>query len=173
MLDIVAVLEWFRDNIANFGGDPANVMIHGQSGGGGKVSTLMAMPSAKGLFHRAVVQSGATLRSGSSENADELAAAGLAELGIAKAQIDKLHSLPASDLMRVQVAVQRRLGTDAARRRTLGWGPIPDGKTSLVRKYKRPRPLTQPTLTLTSRSFLSYLNLRPFCVSFSWSMPIE
>ena len=52
-LDLVAALEWVRDNIGNFGGDPANVMIFGQSGGGGKVSVLMAMPAAKGLFHGA------------------------------------------------------------------------------------------------------------------------
>lgn len=58
MLDIVAALEWVRDNIAQFGGDPSRVMIFGQSGGGAKVSTLMGMPAAKGLFHRAIVQSG-------------------------------------------------------------------------------------------------------------------
>ena len=57
-MDIVAALEWVRDNIANFGGDPNNVTIFGQSGGGGKVSTLLAMPGAKGLFHRAIFQSG-------------------------------------------------------------------------------------------------------------------
>ena len=57
-LTIVAVLEWVRDNIKTFGGDPGNVTIFGQSGGGGKVLALMAMPSAKGLFHRAIVQSG-------------------------------------------------------------------------------------------------------------------
>jgi para-nitrobenzyl esterase len=58
MLDIVAALEWVRDNIAGFGGDPGNVTIMGQSGGGAKVCTLTAMPSAKGLFHKAVVESG-------------------------------------------------------------------------------------------------------------------
>ena len=62
MLDAVAALEWVRDNIANFGGDPNNVTIFGQSGGAGKVSTLLAMPSAKGLFHRAIIQSGANLK---------------------------------------------------------------------------------------------------------------
>ncbi len=65
MLDIVAALEWVRDNIANFGGDPGNVTIIGQSGGGAKVCILTAMPSAKGLFHKAVVLSGASLKSGS------------------------------------------------------------------------------------------------------------
>ena len=59
-LDMVAALEWVRDNIANFGGDPGNVTIMGQSGGGAKVCTLTAMPSAKGLFHKAFVLSGAS-----------------------------------------------------------------------------------------------------------------
>src|SRR5438552_12119574 len=58
MLDLVAVLEWVSDNVATFGGDPGSVTIFGQSGGGGKVVALMAMPAAKGLFHRAIVQSG-------------------------------------------------------------------------------------------------------------------
>src|SRR6185295_5860982 len=62
MMDIVAALRWVRDNIAEFGGDPNAVMIFGQSGGGRKVATLLAMPSAKGLFHRATIESGATLR---------------------------------------------------------------------------------------------------------------
>src|SRR5438034_524334 len=62
MLDIVAALQWVRDNIATFGGDPGNVTIFGQSGGGGKVSTLLAMPSAKGLFQKAIVESGSTLK---------------------------------------------------------------------------------------------------------------
>ena len=62
MLDIVAALHWVRDNVGRFGGDPANVTIFGQSGGGAKVSTLMAMPAAKGLFHKAIVQSGSQLR---------------------------------------------------------------------------------------------------------------
>ena len=62
MLDIVAVLEWVRTHIAAFGGDPNNITIFGQSGGGGKVATLMGMPAAKGLFHRAIIQSGPTVK---------------------------------------------------------------------------------------------------------------
>ena len=62
MLDLVAALEWVRDNIAEFGGDPGNVTIFGQSGGGGKVATMMAMPAGKGLFHRAIIQSGTYAR---------------------------------------------------------------------------------------------------------------
>ena len=68
LLDLVAVLEWVRDNIARFGGDPNKVTIFGQSGGGGKVGALMAMPAAKGLFHRAIVQSGSMLHAGTPED---------------------------------------------------------------------------------------------------------
>ena len=57
MLDAVLALQWVRDNIANFGGDPGNITIFGQSGGGTKVNTLLAMPAAKGLFHKAIVES--------------------------------------------------------------------------------------------------------------------
>ena len=62
MLDIVQALQWVRDNIGRFGGDPNQVTIFGQSGGGRKVATLMAMPGAKGLYHRAIIESGAVLR---------------------------------------------------------------------------------------------------------------
>src|SRR6267378_852326 len=75
MMDIVLALQWVRDNISKFGGDPNNVMIYGQSGGAGKVSTLLAMPAAKGLFHRASIQSGAALRGQSIEAADNIAKA--------------------------------------------------------------------------------------------------
>ena len=130
MLDIVAVLEWVRDNIANFGGDPENVLIYGQSGGGGKVSTLMAMPAAKGLFHQAVVQSGSGLRSGDAEVAARRAAVVLEELGISKTQLDKIHTLPTSALQAVQPVVQRRLAGSAGSSPggLGGWGPIMDGR---------------------------------------------
>ncbi len=70
-LDMVAALNWVKDNIANFGGDPSNVTIFGQSGGGGKVTVLMAMPSAKGLFKHAIAESGATIRGQSKAQAAE------------------------------------------------------------------------------------------------------
>ena len=94
MLDIVAALEWVRDNIAGFGGDPGNVTVFGQSGGGGKVTALMAMPRAAGLFHRAVVQSGSMISMPGPERTAELAAAVLKELGIAKASLDQIQSVP-------------------------------------------------------------------------------
>ncbi|MGD2134157.1 MAG: carboxylesterase family protein [Maricaulaceae bacterium] len=85
MLDIVAALEWVQANIAQFGGDPNNVTVHGQSGGGAKVTTLLAMPATQGLIHRAIVQSGAGLTSGTKEQAAETANAYLAELGLSHA----------------------------------------------------------------------------------------
>ena len=80
MLDLVAALEWVRDNISNFGGDPGNVTIFGQSGGGGKVTTLMTMPAAKGLFHKAVVQSGSMTLANKPEDGAKITAAVMAEL---------------------------------------------------------------------------------------------
>ena len=82
MMDIVKALEWVRDNIANFGGDPANVTIFGQSGGGGKVSTLMAMPSAKGLFSKAIVESGSITNLLSPKYSRRIGAATVANLGL-------------------------------------------------------------------------------------------
>ena len=97
MLDIVAALEWIRDNITNFGGDPNNVTIMGQSGGGGKVCTLTAMPSAKGLFHKAVALSGVALKVGEKSNSEKLASYILKEAGLTSSQIDKLQEMPWRD----------------------------------------------------------------------------
>ena len=80
MRDIVLALEWVRDNIASFGGDPGNVTIFGQSGGGGKVGTLLAMPAAKGLFHRAIAESGAAVTGVSREAATQSAEKSISSL---------------------------------------------------------------------------------------------
>ena len=131
MLDIVAALEWVRDNIAGFGGDPGTVMIFGQSGGGGKVSTLMAMPSAKGLFHRAICESGSTLRVGNEDVSRSTAAALLKELGLDKSSVEKLHDIPIADLEAAAVKVTRppRL-TGVINIRSMserpGWYPVMD-----------------------------------------------
>ena len=98
MLDIVKALEWVKTNIANFGGDPSNVTIFGQSGGGGKVSTLMAMPSAKGLFHKAIVQSGSITNLMSPKYSRRIGAATVANLGISPAKIDEIAKVPYEDL---------------------------------------------------------------------------
>ncbi len=99
MLDIVAALEWVRDNAAAFGGDPSNVTIFGQSGGGGKVSTLMAMPSAHGLFHRAIVESGAAVKGVSRDAANKSAERYLAKLNLKPDQVDQLQKLSVDQLL--------------------------------------------------------------------------
>jgi para-nitrobenzyl esterase len=94
MLDIVAALEWVRDNIANFGGDPANVTIFGQSGGGGKVTALMAMPRVRGLFHKAIVESGSMRRMLTPDFSARLAGAVLKEAGASKDRLKTLQNMP-------------------------------------------------------------------------------
>ena len=98
-LDMIAALEWVRDNIARFGGDPGNVTIFGESGGGGKVCTLLSMPSARGLFHRAIVQSGAAVRLREPDRAARLTVAVLKTLGLTSRDLVKLQSLPMEQLL--------------------------------------------------------------------------
>jgi para-nitrobenzyl esterase len=93
-LDIIQALEWVRDNISRFGGDPGNVTIFGQSGGGGKVCTLLAMPQAKALFHRAIMESGSAIRSGNREAATRAAQALLTKLNLTPNQLDELQKMP-------------------------------------------------------------------------------
>jgi para-nitrobenzyl esterase len=135
MLDIVAALEWVRDNIASFGGDPNTVMIFGQSGGGGKVNALMAMPSAQGLYHRASVQSGSILHVNDPDDSAKLATAVLAQLNISKSNLDQIQTVPIERLLDGAFAAQRiitpqRSGPPNFRRigRQLGWAPVADGK---------------------------------------------
>ena len=99
MRDIIAGLEWVRDNIASFGGDPGNVTIFGQSGGAGKVSTLLGMPAAQGLFHRAVAQSGSAVTSMPADAATESAEAFMSRLGLKGSQVDDLQKLPMEQLL--------------------------------------------------------------------------
>lgn len=94
MMDLVQALQWVHDNIAQFGGDPGNVTITGQSGGGGKCSHLMAMPSAKGLFHKVAIQSGSTLKTGRHEIAQKSAEALWTKLGVQKGDLAKLQAIP-------------------------------------------------------------------------------
>ena len=110
MLDIVAALRWVRDNIAAFGGDPGNVTIFGELGGGGKVSVLLAMPQARGLFHRAVIQSGAAIRVSTRERANALAEAVLKELGLGRGECERLQTLPAEQVLAAIAPAARAVG---------------------------------------------------------------
>ena len=107
--DIVLALDWVRENIAHFGGDPNQVTIFGQSGGGRKVATLMAMPSAKGLFHRAIVESGAVLRLTTEEDAIRTTNLLLAELDLKPGQARELQQIPFEKLVAANEAVYQKL----------------------------------------------------------------
>lgn len=122
ILDLVLALQWVRDNARAFGGDPRNVTIFGESGGGAKVSTLMAMPAARGLFHRAIIQSGPGLRGVPAPAATATATAILAQLQIAPTDIARLQSVPADDIIKAVYAVQAQ--PDPARGQL---APVVDG----------------------------------------------
>jgi para-nitrobenzyl esterase len=130
MLDVVAALEWVRDNVTGFGGDPGNVTIMGQSGGGAKVCTLTAMPSAKGLFHKAVVESGAALRMGDKAVSEKLGAYVLSEAGLTAAEIDKLQEMPWKAYLAVAAKAQQKLSQElgpAGGGLRRGFNPVVDG----------------------------------------------
>ncbi len=131
MLDIVAALSWVRHNIAAFGGDPANVMVFGESGGGYKTSTLMAMPSAHGLFHKVGIQSGPLLRGIPKDIATDNALKVLADLGLARQEVHKLATVPTEQLLAIQQAGANSptpTGVAALRSRyPVPWCPVVDG----------------------------------------------
>jgi para-nitrobenzyl esterase len=133
MLDLVLALQWVRDNIANFGGDPGNVTIFGQSGGGGKVTTLMAMPAAKGLFHKAVAMSGSFIGASTRDSAKALALQVMKELGIASSQVAKLHTVSADALLNAGIVAAQKIAPfgfpppGVLPKINLGWQPVVDG----------------------------------------------
>jgi para-nitrobenzyl esterase len=157
MLDIVAALEWVRDNIASFGGDPGNVTVFGESGGGGKVSTLMAMPAAKGLFHRAIAQSGVALRGMTGDAAATAARALLNQLGIDSGDLDRIQDVPFARILAALEAVHP----------PLGFGPVVDGRALPRHPFDPEAPAVSaevPLLlgsNLTERTFFADTPLDP------------
>ena len=161
MLDIVAALEWVRDNIAAFGGDPRNVTIFGQSGGAGKVSTLMAMPAARGLFHRAIAQSGSALTAIPIEQAVKTTDQILQRLKIAPDRLDQLQTIPFAQIIDALRPVQ---GVPAIP----GAGPVLDGKSLPGNPFDPTAPAqsaTIPFMTGTTATEMTFFHpddqLRP------------
>ncbi|GAB4048688.1 carboxylesterase/lipase family protein [Spirosoma litoris] len=128
-LDMVAALEWVKNNIANFGGDPANVTIIGQSGGGAKVTTLMNMPSAKGLFHKAVALSGSSLSGVNKEYAEKLGVKVMEEAGLKPGEIDKLQQIPWRQYIDIANRAVEKMADEAKRMNIQrgGYSPVGDG----------------------------------------------
>lgn len=133
--DIVLALNWVRRNIAGFGGDPDNIMIFGESGGGAKTSCLYAMPSVAPMFAKAAIQSGPAVRIGTPETAARTTRMFLSELGLSSSEWRKLLEIPAPRLLAAQFAFARRVGDHGpggfngiADFQAGGYGPIVDGR---------------------------------------------
>jgi para-nitrobenzyl esterase len=143
MTDLTAALKWVRENISNFGGDPDRVMIYGQSGGGSKVTTLMGMPSAEGLFHRAAAQSGGGGNIPTREQQKELAQLVMKDLGLALNDITSLQKMEWSKLVAAGNAAAAKInppgppmmGPGAPGKPRVGWSPCVDGKLINMRSF--------------------------------------
>ncbi len=138
MLDVVQALQWVQNNIRQFGGDPANVTVFGESGGGGKVGTLLCMPSANGLFHKAIIMSGTILNVNTKAMTQELGKAVLRELGIEPTEISRIKDVPYEQLY---AAGQRAMAASIGTRKPgtpmmWGFGPTPDGETLLQQPFQ-------------------------------------
>ncbi|MFO7668856.1 MAG: carboxylesterase family protein [Bacteroidales bacterium] len=137
MLDIVKALEWIQNNIENFGGNPADVTIVGESGGGGKVGTLMCMPAAKGLYHKAIIQSGTLLNTMTKEKSQSLGLAVLENLGRRPNDLEKLDTIPYMDLVKAgndaiaEISGPRRPGSPTM----FGFAPSADGVVLLQQPF--------------------------------------
>lgn len=137
MLDIVKALEWIQTNIENFGGNPSDVTIVGESGGGGKVGTLMCMPSAKGLFHKAIIQSGTLLNTMTKEKSQNLGLTVLEKLGLTPKDVEKLDTISYEALVKAgneaieEIAGPRNFGSPSL----FGFAPSADGEILLQQPF--------------------------------------
>lgn len=123
-LDLVLALQWVRDNIIAFGGDPDRVMVFGQSGGGAKIATLMAMPAARGLFHRAASMSGQQITASSFAHAYQRTLAWLDALKLTPDRVSELRTMPVEKLLEGQRAVDPVLGNGG-----IYFGPVLDERS--------------------------------------------
>lgn len=137
VLDIVKALEWIRNNIESFGGNPADVTIVGESGGGGKVGTIMCMPAAQGLFHKAIIQSGTLLNTMTKETSQQLGLAVLEQLGLTPEEVAKLDTIAYADLVKAgneaiaKISGPRRPGSPTM----FGFAPSADGVVLLQQPF--------------------------------------
>jgi para-nitrobenzyl esterase len=137
MLDIIKALEWTNKNIENFGGNPADVTIVGESGGGGKVGTLMCMPAAKGLFQKAIIQSGTLINTMTKEKSQALGLAVLENLGLTPADVEKLDTMDYRNLVKAgndaiaKISGPRKPGSPTM----FGFAPSADGVVLLQQPF--------------------------------------
>lgn len=137
VLDIVKALEWIQKNIEQFGGNPADVTILGESGGGGKVGTIMCMPAAKGLFHKAIIQSGTLINTMTKEKSQALGLAVLENLGLTPNEVEKLETIPYKDLVKAgNEVIAKTSGPRIPGSPTMfGFAPSADGDVLLQQPF--------------------------------------
>jgi len=131
LLDLIAALQWVKDNIANFGGDPSNVTIFGQSGGGGKVTALLTSQRAKNLFNKAIIESGSLSQMMEQKYSKRIGMTVMEELGLKASQIDQLKDIPYEKLLAVGenavAKVKAEVTTEGTMSLLFGWCPTVDG----------------------------------------------
>ena len=162
ILDLVAALEWVRDNIETFGGDPGNVTIFGESGGGAKVSSLLAMPSAKGLFHRAIIQSGPGLRALTPEDATRYAEEFLQVTGYKRDQIDVLQQMRADGIYAAWMLAAKKAAIPGMPRGG-NFAPVVDGQILPVHPFDpvaAPTGAQVPVIIGTNRDEMTFMLMR-------------
>lgn len=128
MLDIIAALQWVHDNIANFGGDPGNVTIMGQSGGGSKVCTVASMPATKGLVHKAVALSGSTIGALDQQITQKVGEYILKEAGLSAGEIDKLQDIPWPEYLKLANRACEKCWEENGFSQRRTFGPVADGR---------------------------------------------
>jgi para-nitrobenzyl esterase len=158
MTDLVASLQWVRENISNFGGDPDTIMIYGQSGGGSKVTCLLGMPAAQGLIHRASVQSGGGGNIPSGEQSKEFSRQVLKELGVSPNDMTALQKMEWSRLFAAGNAVMAKMnpplrglggpGSSPSAAPRVGWSPTVDGRVVTVRSFYDTAPLLSKSVPM-------------------------
>ena len=164
LLDLVAALQWVQDNIANFGGDPSNVTIFGQSGGGGKVSTLLATPAAEGLFHKAIMQSGSMVKTMETNVTQRIGQATVEELGLSLSNIDEIQKVPYEQLLAAGNNAIRKIraevGDESQRVFIFGLAPTVDGVVLPEQPFLSKAPEQSKNIPLLAGSTMHEFSLR-------------
>lgn len=152
LLDLVAALQWINKNITSFGGDPQNITLFGQSGGGGKVSTLLAATQAEGLYHKAIIQSGSMLRAMEAKHTRRIGTSVVEELGFKPSQIDQLQNIPYERLLAAGEKAVAKIKMEAEKEGIsafiFGWGPTVDGEILPVHPFDTQAPLQSKNIPL-------------------------
>ena len=167
LLDLIQALEWVRDNIAAFGGDPGRVMLFGQSGGGAKIATLMATPAAAGLFHAVATMSGQQVTASGPNNAMTRARAWLAELGLAGDRVAELATMDAARLLQAARISDPVLGYGS-----LYFGPVLDDLTLSRHPFYPDAPAQSAAIPMiignTREETLAFLGPRVAPIDLGW-----